>query len=69
MPGSAFTTVTAAIGSSTMPPFIVTASEAAVTTVPSTASAVPVPDCDDYLAFLNKCNVASCAAVIMKIHN
>ena len=38
MPGSAFTTVTAAIGSSTMPPFIVTASEAAVTTVPSTAS-------------------------------
>lgn len=69
MPSSAFTTVTAAIGSSTMPPFIVTASEAAVTTVPSTASAVPVPDCDDYPAYLNKCHVASCAAVIMQIHN
>ena len=38
MPGSAITTGTAAIGSSTMLLVIVTGSEAAVTTVPSTAS-------------------------------
>ena len=46
---------------------IVAASKAGVTTVPSTASSSPVPD--DYPAFLNKCHVACCAAVIMQIHN
>ena len=49
MPGSAFTTGTAAIGSSTMPPFIVTASEAAVIPLfPRLRLRLSLfPDCDD----------------------